>query len=854
MSEVGPYSALLAAKVPPAPVLGFDCKLDEVRAALADGRPLKPHQRACIAWAVRGGRRALFQTFGLGKTIQQLEILRLMLAKMAERESSHGRAIIVAPLGVRQEFRRDAAALGITLKVIRSDAEIDGPGIYLTHYEAVRLGHVTPALFDAASLDEAAVLRDYGSDTYQTFLPLFAAVPYRFVATAVPSPNRYKELIHYAAFLGIMDSGLALTRFFQRNPNKAGDLTLYPHKEGEFFEWLNQWSVFLHSPADLGFDATGYDLPPIEVRWHPVQVDLTPGQEFDSQGQGALLRDAAMGLAEASRERRRGMEARIAKVSELIAANPDEHVVVWHDLEDERRALEASVPGIATLSGASNMDERERVIVDFAEGRLARIGLKPSMFGAGTNIQPHCRRAIFAGVGYKFHDFIQALHRLYRFGQTRPVIVDIVHAETEDLIVRDLKAKWAQHDALVERMREMIRTRGLGTLDAPAVTRAMGVARREAKGERWRLSNNDSVLELPTLDPASLDLVVTSIPFGTQYEYCPSYHDFGHNDDNAAFWRQMDHLTPALMAALKPGRLACVHVKDRIRFGAVTGEGVPTVEPFSDETVAHFRTHGWQFMGRITIATDVVRENNQTYRLSYGEMLKDSTKMGCGMSEYVLLFRRPQTDRSRGYADDPVAKVSEEYSLARWQVDAHGFWRSSGNRLLTAGELAQLPTQLLPKAFARATAETIYDHEAHVALGEAIASRPGNDPRGSLPKTFMSLAPSSTSEAVWTDISRMRTLNAEQSLGRREQHVCPLQIDIVDRLINRYSMKGETVFDPFAGIGTVPVRAVALGRVGAGCELHGQYFDDAVRYLEAIERKATAPTLFDLLGTDEAAA
>ncbi len=848
-----PYEQFLASKVPPAPVLGLPCTLDDVRTHLTDGRPLKEHQRACIAWAVRGGRRALFEKFGLGKSVQQLEILRIITARVC------GLGLIVAPLGVRQEFRRDAALLGIDLAVVRDDADIDraradGATQFLTHYEAVRLGKIDVNRFAAVSLDEAAVLRDFGSDTYQTFLPLFAKVPYRFVATAVPSPNRYKELIHYGAFLGIMDSGQALTRWFQRNSEKAGDLTLYPHKEPEFWEWLHSWAVFLQQPSDLGFSDDGYDLPPLEVNWHAVQVDLTAGTTMDDRGQGQLLRDAALGVVEAAREKRHSLDARIAQAAALIAERPDEHVVVWHDLEDERRALERAIPRIATLSGASPLETREATIVDFAEGRLARIGLKPSMFGAGTNIQPHCAWAIYVGVGHKFHDFIQSVHRLWRFGQTRPVRIDVIYAETEELVVRALRQKWKEHDRLTERMSEMIRERGLGSLDAPTITRAMGVTRQEATGQNWTMINNDSVLEFANLPENSLDLIVTSIPFGTQYEYCASFHDFGHNDDNDAFWRQMDHLTPHLMRALKPGRLACIHVKDRILFGNVTGEGVPTIEPFSDETVAHFRRNGWQYMSRITVTTDVVRENNQTYRLTYGEMLKDSTKMGAGMPEYVLIFRKPQTDQSRGYADQPVAHTDDEYSLARWQVVAHAFWPSSGDRILTADELAELPTAALPRAFGKATQACIYDHDAHVEIGERVAARDDNDPRGGLPKTFMALAPASNCPDVWTDITRMQTLNTEQSLDGREKHVCPLQIDIVDRLIWKFSMAGELVADPFAGIGTVPVRALRMGRRGWGCELHEQYYRDAIRYCTAAEAAMAIPTLFDLMCAPSAAA
>ena len=151
----------------------------------------------------------------------------------------------------------------------------DDGGIFLTNYESVREGKLSVSRFRAASLDEADVLRSYGSKTYQEFLPLFDQVPYRFVATATPAPNRYKEMIHYAGFLGIMDTGQALTRFFQRNSEKAGDLTLYPHKVDEFWLWVNSWSVCIQRPSDLGFSDEGYDLPPIEVRWHCVEADIS---------------------------------------------------------------------------------------------------------------------------------------------------------------------------------------------------------------------------------------------------------------------------------------------------------------------------------------------------------------------------------------------------------------------------------------------------------------------------------------------------------------------------------------------------------------------------------------------------
>ena len=253
----------------------------------------------------------------------------------------------------------------------------------------------------------------------------------------------------------------------------------------------------------------------------------------------------------------------------------------------------------------------------------------------------------------------------------------------------------------------------------------------------------------------------------------------------------------------------------------------------------HYRRHGFLFCGMIHVNTDVVRENNGTYRLGYTEMLKDSTKMGVGCPEYILLLRKPQSDTGKAYADVPVAKDRADYSLARWQVDAHAFWRSSGDRFLTPAEWAELPTGARAKLFTRLTAAMAYDHETVVRVGEELEAR------GLLPKTFMGLAPAATDPNTWDDVVRMNTLNKDQSLGRRELHLCPLQIDIVDRLIARFSMKGETVFDPFGGLGTVPVRALRAGRRGIATELNPNYFRDALHYLRTEEARQGIPTLFD---------
>lgn len=739
---------------------GFPVKRNEISPVL------KPHQKDIVQWAVAGGRRAIFASFGLGKSIMQLETLRLIM----QREG--GKALVICPLGVRIEFAADARnLLGLDTTFIRKDEEVQGDGLYITNYESVRDGKLSVDQFTAVSLDEASILRSFGSKTYQTFLASFDNVKYKFVATATPSPNRYKELIHYAGFLGVMDTGQALTRFFQRDSTKANNLKLYPHKEREFYLWLSTWAAFVQSPADLGHDATGYDLPERHIHTHEVEIDLTD-EKVDRDGQGAIFRNAALGLKEASAEKRKSLPARVDKAMEIVeqhrAENPGDQIILWCDLNSEQDALEKACRkrGItySSVHGGLSPDENEKRLLEWQDGETHALIGKPVMLGQGMNLQ-QCNTAVFVGLTFKFNDLIQATHRIHRFGQTRPT--HLIYANSETQVIRVIREKWHRHDDLAGTMTDIIKEHGLDPASVvETLTRSLGIDRVEATGENWTYANNDTVEEAHLIPDNSVDLIVTSIPFANHYEYTPSYNDFGHTDNNAHFWKQMDYLTPELLRMLNPGRIYACHVKDRINFGNVTGAGIPTVSPFHAEAIDHGIKHGFDYMGMITVVTDVVRENNQTYRLGWSEQCKDGTKMGVGSPEYILLFHKPQTNREKGYADVPVTKSKDEYTRAHWQVDAHAFWRSSGNRALTPDELAALPPEDMSRLFTKQTMENIYDYKSHIKIGEQLEGR------GALPATFMSLAPGSWHPDVWHDVNRMLTLNGEQSRRNVQMHVC----------------------------------------------------------------------------------
>lgn len=801
------YKEFLESKIDLATDSGFVVDRSKINPAL------KPHQADAVAWALKGGRRALFEAFGLGKTVQEIEFCHLAA------EHTGGRALIVLPLGVKQEFTRDAVELlGYekpeycrTMDEVRAcDSQI-----VLTNYERVRDGDIDPSYFAATSLDEASVLRSFGSKTYQTFLDKFKNVPYKLVATATPSPNKYKELIHYAGYLEVMDTGQALTRFFQRDSTKANNLTLYPNMEDEFWLWVSSWALFVTKPSDLNPDYSdvGYDLPPLDVRWHEIPIHY--GDTADRDGQMQLFQEAAEGLKEAAAVKRDSIDIRVQKMKEIVDASPDDHFLLWHDLESERNAIKKALPETVDIYGSMDYETREQRVIDFSNGKTRLFATKKSLSGSGCNFQRYCHREIFLGIDYEFNDFIQAIHRCYRFLQNQPVVIDIIYMENERQIKEALMEKWKNHNYMVQRMVEIVKKYGLNSANkAERLERKMGVeGTREERTMR-----------------------------GNHYEYSANYNDFGHNQDTERFFEQMDYLTPELLRVLKPGRVAAVHVKDRVLFGNATGTGMPTIEPFHADCIEHYMKHGFMYFGMITVVTDVVRENNQTYRLGWSEQCKDGTKMGVGCPEYILLFRKLPTDHSKAYADNPVSKSKEEYTRAQWQIDAHGYWRSSGDRLISKDELKEISVDNLQKAYRKYSRESVYNYEEHVKLAKEL------DKDGRLPATFMVVAPGSWNQLeVWDDINRMRTLNTTQSRRRAQMHVCPLQLDIVERIINRYSNPGDVVYDPFGGLMTVPMTAVKMRRYGKGCELNPDYFRDGVGYLQAAENEMDELTLFDFM-------
>lgn len=838
------------------------------------------HQPAIVEWALKGGRRAIFASFGLGKTFMQLEIARQCILK------ENKPFLIVCPLGVVGEFKRDNMKLqtGYEIEYITDTNEIENyeNKIYVTNYERVRKGDIDPSKFSGVSFDEASILRNLKTETTNYVLEHFRKVPYRFVATATPTPNDYIEILNYAEYLGVADRGHLLTRFFKRDSQKAGNLKLLENKKDEFWKWVATWAVFITKPHDLGFPDEGYDLPPLNIIEH--RLDLTT-DAFSTNKFGKLqfFKDTTKSLVDVSREKRDSMPYRILKTMEILEANKNENFTLWHHLESERDLLEKELKGqdYRSVFGSQTNALKEKNVIDFSNGEYQYLVTKPTIAGSGCNLQEYCNNCVFVGIDYKFNDFIQAIHRFYRFGQTKPVNVHIVYTNNEDEVFATLMRKWEQHKELQSEMIALVKEYGLNSdLIKSQMERQIFKSGKKITIGDATLYNNDTTVvhaDRNEMPDNSVGMILTSIPFGDHYEYSDNYNDFGHNDGNENFFKQMEYLTPNLLRVLKPGRVAAIHVKDRPRYSHQTDVQFFTIDPFSDATVRHFtkqkvkdQIEFWEnlseedevsrelkekrlaelkadyedrfyYMGRITVTTDVVQENNQTYRLGWGEQRKDASKMGVGIPEYILLFRKKPSHTKNAYADDPVTKEIQDYLLSLWQLDAHSYWKSSGNRFLTSDELKKFDMGKVYRAWQKYNADSIYNFKEHLKISEDL------DEIGKLSKLFMTLPPVSNQDMVWTDISRLKTLNAKQVSNKKEKHICPLQLDIIERLINRFTNPGDLVDDPFGGLFSTAYESLRLGRKAVSVELNSEYFADGVDYVNAINYKMKMPTLFDLI-------
>jgi hypothetical protein len=402
------------------------------------GLPAKLYdwQSAIVRWALAKGRAAIFADCGLGKTYMQIAWANALQVP----------TLILAPLCVAEQTVAEAAALGVDLVYATDQDAAHGHRIAITNYE--RLDKFDPSAFQAVVLDESSILKSFAGKTRTALIQAFAHAPYRLCCTATPSPNDISELANHAEFLGLMTRPEFLATWFiniqSNTKNKTKGWRMKRHAVEPFYRWMASWAVALRSPADLGYDASAFRLPPLRVQDQVLPIHGPVGD--------ALFPELGMrGLSGRLVARRAALADRVEAVSAIASDSPGCACLLWCGLNEEADALAEAIPGAVNVSGYDSYEAKVGAVQGFTRGDIRVIVSKPKILGFGMNFQ-HCHHMAFVGLSDSYESYYQCIRRAWRYGQRSPVDVTIVVSEAERGVVENVRRKEAAASELTDRL------------------------------------------------------------------------------------------------------------------------------------------------------------------------------------------------------------------------------------------------------------------------------------------------------------------------------------------------------------------------------------------------------------------
>jgi hypothetical protein len=422
---------------------------------------LFPFQRELVDWAVRMGRSAIFADCGLGKTPMQLT--------WAENIRRHtGKPVlIVTPLAVSFQTEREAAKFGLEAAVSRTGQVI--AGMTITNYE--RLEKFTPADFGGVVCDESSAIKAFDGKRRAVVTEFLRTMPYRLLCTATAAPNDYIELGTSSEALGYLGHMDMLSRFFTNKDKTSKAMggrwrstaqqqwRFKGHAEDPFWRWVTSWARAIRKPSDLEYDDNGFILPPLEHRQHTVTARV--------RRDGHLFDLPAVGLQEEREELRRTIHERCEATAEVLA--DADTAVAWCHLNDESKLLTRLIGGAVEVTGSEPLEAKEEKLAAFGRGEVRVLVTKPKLGAWGLNWQ-HCNRMSFFP-SHSYEQYYQAIRRSWRFGQQRPVLVDVITTEGGVNALANLQRKAAQADvmfaALTAHMRDAAGVRRADPYDKP---------------------------------------------------------------------------------------------------------------------------------------------------------------------------------------------------------------------------------------------------------------------------------------------------------------------------------------------------------------------------------------------------
>jgi len=378
----------------------------------------------------------------------------------------------------------------------------------------------------------------------------------------------------------------------------------------------------------------------------------------------------------------------------------------------------------------------------------------------------NCNNCIFFGLSFSYESFYQAVKRFHRFGQNLPVNVFIVIGENEKSMIDTINIKKSKHLELKSAMKANLKK--YQDLEFGIAKKfKIDYISKEFKNQNFTLINGDSCEEIKKLEDESVDFQIFSPPFSSLYIYSDSYRDMGNCRNDEEFFKQFNYLIPELKRILKTGRIIAVHCKQLVNYAGTSG--MAGLRDFRGDLIRAFTAHGLSFHSEVFIWKDPVIEMQRTKAqgLLYKQLRKDSSYSRVGMPEYLLIFRK-WGDRTK---ENPVNwKTHKNFDLPKWQDYASPCW------------------------------------DSHLTEQDFEFYR-------------------------WLDVQQTKVLNSKIARNEKdEKHICPLQLDVIERAIEMWTNPNDVVFTPFLGIGSEIYQALKMGRRGLGIELKEEYYKQAIKF------------------------
>ena len=676
-------------------------------------------------------------------TVQQLEWAQ----KVMERINTP--ILILAPLAVVSQTIKEGVKFGYVVNEVPDNDDYFTPttnGIFITNYD--NLEHVDAKSFGGIILDESSILKNFQGKTKQKIIDDFRSTPYKLACTATPSPNDTTELCNHAEFLDVMPRNEMLAMYFVHDGGSTSDWRLKGHATQAFWDFVSTWAVMLNKPSDIGFDDTGYSLPPLNVVQEIVE---TP-----KRNNGMFFNPVAVNATDFHKELRETYEIRLNKVAEIVKAHPNENFIIWIGHDQEGEYLRNLLPDAIEVKGSDNKQYKKDKLLGFGRGEFRILITKLKIAQFGLNYQ-NCHNQIYASLDFSFEATYQGIRRSYRFGQTEQVNIYLITTDT----MQNVKDSFDKKQKAFVKMQKYMTEATNRNIKNILSLKKMEIE-KEYKSDNCDIRLGDCIKHIQTIPDESIGFSIFSPPFAELYTYSDKLEDMGNSKDYQEFFTAFKFLVKELYRVMWSGRNVAVHCMDLpIQKGK---EGYIGLRDFSGMILQAFQEVGFIYHSRVTIWKNPVTEMQRTKALGllHKQVNKDASMSRVGIPDYLMIFRKDGEHKHPVHCD---------ISVDTWQKYA---------------------------------------------------------------------------SPVWMDINYSNTLNAKGGRDENdEKHICPLQLETIERAIILWSNEGDKVLTPFMGIGSEVYEAIKLKRFGIGFELKDSYFAEAVKNCRSMEISMRQKTLFD---------